>query len=153
MTRDELTREMQRAIAFYCGGLSSMAAAEAALLAIESAGLRIVPAEAARTQAARDVLSERTRQIDAEGWSRAHDDAHSRGELALAAACYALSAVGVRGDDPASLRFWPFDDSWWRPGTPRRDLVKAAALILAEIERLDRAMVAASPIAAKEDSQ
>lgn len=50
MTRDELTREIQRAVAFYCGSHSSMAAAEAALLAIEAAGLRIVPAEATTAQ-------------------------------------------------------------------------------------------------------
>lgn len=28
---------------------------------------------------------------------------------------------------------------WWKPGAPRRMLIKAAALIVAEIERLDRA--------------
>ena len=33
---------------------------------------------------------------------------------------------------------FPWEDAWWKPTTPRRDLVKAAALILAEIERLDR---------------
>lgn len=50
MIRNELTREMQRAIAFYCGSHSSMSAAEAALAAIENAGLRIVPAEATSGQ-------------------------------------------------------------------------------------------------------
>lgn len=50
MKRDELTREMQRAIAFYCGSHSSMTAAEAALSAIESAGFRIVPAEPTTAQ-------------------------------------------------------------------------------------------------------
>jgi hypothetical protein len=30
-------------------------------------------------------------------------------------------------------------DEWWKPTNRRRDLVKAGALILAEIERLDRA--------------
>jgi len=34
---------------------------------------------------------------------------------------------------------WPWGGFTWKPTTPRRDLVKAAALILAEIERLDRA--------------
>ena len=29
--------------------------------------------------------------------------------------------------------------AWFKPTTPRRDLVKAGALIIAEIERLDRA--------------
>lgn len=37
-------------------------------------------------------------------------------------------------------RQWPFTWwlDWWKPTTYRRDLVKAGALILAEIERLDR---------------
>lgn len=35
--------------------------------------------------------------------------------------------------------FWPWEEEAWRPKNPRHDLVKAAALILAEIERLDRA--------------
>jgi hypothetical protein len=91
------------------------------------------------TQAARDVLAERQRQVETEGWSVEHDDAHERGELASAAACYAKNSVtgparwaGLPPPD------WPWDCRWWKPTTPRRDLVKAAALIIAEIERLDR---------------
>ncbi|HHG5326055.1 TPA: hypothetical protein ACPWPG_001447 [Pseudomonas aeruginosa] len=34
---------------------------------------------------------------------------------------------------------WPWDEQWWKPSTARRDMVKACALALAEIERLDRA--------------
>jgi hypothetical protein len=34
---------------------------------------------------------------------------------------------------------WPWSQDWWKPTNPRRDLVKAGALIAAEIERLDRA--------------
>jgi hypothetical protein len=34
--------------------------------------------------------------------------------------------------------FWPFERSAWKPKSPRSDMVKAAALIVAEIERLDR---------------
>ena len=33
---------------------------------------------------------------------------------------------------------WPWVRRWWKPTDRRRDLVKAGALILAEIERLDR---------------
>jgi hypothetical protein len=39
------------------------------------------------------------------------------------------------------LQIWPWDRKWWKPTDRRRDLVKAAALILAEIERLDRATI------------
>src|SRR5690606_333611 len=41
-----------------------------------------------RAGAARDVLAERRRQIEAEGWTPGHDDKHAEG-LACAAACYA----------------------------------------------------------------
>lgn len=88
-------------------------------------------------QAWLDVQAERRRQVEAEGWTPEHDDAHSHGEMALAAASYAAYAhVELSGDLPM---FWPWGRTWWKPTTPRRDLVKACALGLAEIERLDRA--------------
>lgn len=85
-----------------------------------------------------DVVAERRRQIAVEGWTPEHDDEHSNGEMALAAACYARHAIvpPALSDVPAT---WPWGASWWKPGDPRRMLVKAAALILAEIDRLDRA--------------
>lgn len=86
------------------------------------------------TQAARDVLAERQRQISAEGWNPEHDDEHDDGSLCMAAVCY---AEGDHDDDllPAN---WPWARKWWKPRDRRRNLVKAGALILAEIERLDR---------------
>ena len=90
-----------------------------------------------RNTAAIDVLAERRRQIEGEGWTREHDNAHDSGELAMAAVSYTLTAAGM---DPEGVRtdFFPFHLRWWKPTTARRDLVKAAALIVAEIERLDR---------------
>lgn len=88
------------------------------------------------TDAARDVLDERHRQIYAEGWTPAHDDQHDECEMALAAIVYAESAVGYHPSCPDT---WPWSPKWFKPTTPRRDLVKAGALILAELERLDRA--------------
>jgi hypothetical protein len=82
------------------------------------------------SQAAIDVLAERLRQIEAEGWTPEHDDKHTKGEMAKAAACYAA------GYPIATL--WPWGDEWWKFSDRRRNLVKAGALILAEIERLDR---------------
>lgn len=93
------------------------------------------------TQAARDVLAERRRQVEAEGWTPEHDDEHSNGELSDAAGCYALFASIPEEHRPRSVpEFWPiqWQCNWWKPTDQRRDLVKAAALILAEIERLDR---------------
>jgi hypothetical protein len=90
------------------------------------------------TAAARDVLAERRRQVEQEGWTPAHDDAHSTGDMALAAACYAAADnENYPPAEPPDL--WPWDANWWKPTDERRNLVKAGALILAEIERLDRA--------------
>ena len=90
--------------------------------------------------AASDVLAERTRQISAEGWTPAHDDAHFDGAIARAAASYALSSAGY---PHLGMDVWPWSRDWWKPAERRRDLVKAGALILAEIERLDSAALRA----------
>lgn len=99
------------------------------------------------SDAVRDVLAERQRQIDLEGWTAEHDDAHDAGELSAAASAYSIAAADVmhpasQGDgdyESAPPLAWPWDGAWWKPGTdPRRMLLKAGALILAEIERLDR---------------
>jgi hypothetical protein len=93
-----------------------------------------------------EVLLERRRQVSAEGWTAEHDDEHGRGEMAMAAACYASFAALGSVDAAESVRaaflvdeLWPWDFQWWKPKDRRRDLVRAAALIVAEIERLDRA--------------
>lgn len=86
------------------------------------------------TTAARDVLQERRRQIEAKGWTPAHDDEHDEGEIPHAAACYALMAGGTFAVDP----LWPKGWGELRAKPHRRMLVVAAALLLAEIERVDR---------------
>lgn len=105
----------------------------------------LIASAGAQTNAARDVLAERRRQIEAEGCTTQYDDANPAGVMSVAAVCYATGAsnalvlaVGDTSTCPAPVVF-PWEDAWWKPTTPRRDLVKAAALILAEIERLDRA--------------
>ncbi len=101
-----------------------------------------VGAEAVVTLSATDVLAERQRQQSVEGWSPQHDDEHEDGEMADAAAAYASASARGGEDREDALADppcdWPWADAWWKPTTPRRDLVKAGALILAEIERLDR---------------
>ncbi|MFU7191695.1 MULTISPECIES: hypothetical protein [Pseudomonas] len=99
-------------------------------------------------QAWLDVQAERRRQVTAEGWTPEHDDAHSHGQMARAAACYALAGSSAPNDGTAALLVslaWPWDEQWWKPTTTRRDLVKACALGLAEIERLDRAGISQNP--------
>lgn len=133
--------------------------------------------ESAQVKAWTDVLAERRRQVEAEGWTPAHDDEHDKGEMAGAAAVYALhgatykpwqppepkgfeavrearkeaskslgtlksALASMRAKNPAPPRCWPWHIDWWKPSDPRRNLVKAGALILAEIERLDRASLA-----------
>ena len=98
------------------------------------------------TDAERDVIAERQRQRNVEGWTPEHDDEHDTGALAMAASCYATVAAwsdhsrmneGIMGTPP----FWPFEWQWWKPTDRRRDAVKACALLIAEIERLDRAII------------
>lgn len=89
------------------------------------------------TAVTQEIESERQRQIISEGWTPEHDDTHEHSALASAALCYVYASIFDPGDFPQ--RYWPWDAKWWKPSTNRRNLVKAAALIVAEIERLDRA--------------
>ena len=112
------------------------------------------------TKAAKDVLAERQRQIDGEGWTPEHDDGLPFGELASAAACYAMQTA-ICGIETRNLvatvehtirDLWPWAMRWWKPTSHRRGLVKAAALIIAEIERLDRkCMTPSSPHSGEAD--
>ncbi|MDU4154982.1 MAG: hypothetical protein E7H83_26000 [Enterobacteriaceae bacterium] len=92
-----------------------------------------------------DIINERQRQQSVEGWTPEHDDEHRTGELARAAVCYASHAGNPHNKNMVDYQKtfsparWPWSQDWWKPTNPRRDLVKAGALIAAEIERLDRA--------------
>lgn len=99
-----------------------------------------------QSKAVEDVIAERARQVSQEGFDDTHDDIHTNGALSRAAACYALQSSDLGREGVYFLGrwrsitdlHWPWDSDWWKPTTPRRNLVKAGALILAEIERLDR---------------
>lgn len=91
------------------------------------------------------ITEERQRQISVEGWTPQHDDEHSDGSLAVAAACYAAQEgqglfYGGMKLREAALQHWPWARSWWKPSPDNRvrELVKAGALIAAEIDRLQR---------------
>lgn len=83
------------------------------------------------------IAAERRRQIEVEGWTAEHDARFTHEELALAGVCYAIPFIyRPNGGDCGSI--WPWDREWWKP-TPHdreRELVKAGALIAAEIDRL-----------------
>jgi hypothetical protein len=125
------------------------------------------------TRAAADVVKERHRQVTAEGYDESHDDRHVNQSLAMAAACYAapnwIYTIQQSGKNVSVQEAWPWANGQDRrgmrhqrrdvplgnnctrvehgppPEIRRQELVKAGALILAEIERLDRAMIAAAP--------
>jgi hypothetical protein len=88
-----------------------------------------------------DVEAERLRQVNAEGYDASHDDLHGPGELTEAALCYVehangqASGMGMGFEPP---RAWPWERTAWKPKDRRRNLIRAAALIVAEIERMDR---------------
>jgi hypothetical protein len=84
------------------------------------------------------VVEERRRQIDVEGWSAAHDDDHLFGEIAMAGGCYAIFHTGPIGEKCPQPSMWPWSRGWWKPQDFRRDIVRAAALIVAEGEKFDR---------------
>lgn len=93
-------------------------------------------------EAIADIAAERARQISSEGWTPDHDDEHEHGEMAMAAAAYAFASGHPLyeehwNDTPPP--WWKWDRKWWKPKDARRNLVRAGALIVAEIERLDRA--------------
>lgn len=105
-----------------------------------------------------EIGNERARQVGVECWSPKHDDQHRDKSLALVAALYAtpipLQSVEITSDGAVHTRDpWP----WWnidcdpQSRTPpsrswdkrqkhdyRRRLIIAGALIIAEIERIDR---------------
>ena len=88
--------------------------------------------EAERSQAAKDVVAERRRQVEAEGWTARHDDKYQRNELlraAFAYRCYGSHPKFGPGQPPG---IWPWAKKWWKPRTKRENLVRAGALCLAE---------------------
>ncbi|QHD50024.1 hypothetical protein [Vreelandella aquamarina] len=87
---------------------------------------------------------ERQRQINEEGFSYSHDDEYVDGDLAAAGASYAAICEDiVRGGKSAldwqSPAFWPWPEHWWKPSEdPKRNIIKAMALLAAEYERIER---------------
>lgn len=114
----------------------------------------------------REIAMERLRQQEAEGFTEDHDnEEHAAADLALAAASYAVSAASqlcfyaadaIREAGQTALdlqdaaayteeggvlrglseNMWPWDDMY-KPKDVRRDLIRAAALIVAQIEQID----------------
>lgn len=91
------------------------------------------------------IADERRRQIEVEGWSPEHDDQWTGCQLVQAAKLYACAGAATHLMHHNDLHAWPFAGAWpcgpdwWKPSTdPIRNLVKAGALIAAEIDRIQR---------------
>lgn len=98
----------------------------------------------AGTAAAGDVLAERRRQWEKLKWSERHDDSHTDGFLAILAAAKALCATRdgyfeLRQGLASYFRAFGIEPEHIYNGSFRDLLREAGALIIAEIERLDRA--------------
>lgn len=98
------------------------------------------------TDAIEQIRLERKRQVEKEGWSHEHDDSHDNCQLAMAAAAYA-SPTQLYSKEELYVGRISFVDAWPFEGesldgkggkTRRQQLIVAAALIVAEIDRLDR---------------
>lgn len=96
-----------------------------------------------------EVAEERRRQVE-HGFDAEHDDRETNGQIPAGAAHYAMAASmaawlgkpdwpSVGGPIAKMPRAWPWARTWWKPGCARRMLIKAIALLVAEVERRDRA--------------
>ncbi|WP_329767347.1 hypothetical protein [Stenotrophomonas maltophilia] len=90
------------------------------------------------------IASERERQLCIEGFSRDSDEQYREGELARAATAYVqLAAMDLQVGSRKHIAsqeppfFWPWAQEWWKPVDARRDLVRAGALIAAQIDLID----------------
>lgn len=93
-----------------------------------------------RQRIVNDILAERERQVTVERYDDYHDGTyhdHGHGELAQAAACYAIPATARK--QPAWPSTWLKRHDKRKRHSRRRQLVIAAALLIAELERLARA--------------
>jgi hypothetical protein len=76
---------------------------------------------------------ERQRQKRAEGYTAEDDSAHDGDELISAAIAYCDHAIDPSPEVPEC---WPFERALFKPKDRRRDLIRAGALIAAELDRL-----------------
>lgn len=98
-----------------------------------------------RDEATELIALERKRQLEVLGWTAEHDNQYRRGQLLLAAICYFFIGT-FKGNVVALNEFgvpylWPWQNSWWKPKDEVRNLVRAGALAMAEIDRISRITV------------
>lgn len=91
------------------------------------------------------IAEERQRQIEVEGWTPEHDATHDNEEMISAAICYLLRSPDLSisvGTEYAQVEarqvLWPWEITALKltPDDRIKELKKAAALIVAQIDRL-----------------
>jgi len=127
-------------------GVQACRPGDRAILQTDAGRELVTAAVAMMKDGAAAIAAERKRQTDQIGFDPAHDDAHEECELARAArsylSYYVAEKLGCIKDypetEPPGLVEWPWAEEWWKPKDSRSNLVRAGALIAAEIDRLDR---------------
>lgn len=92
------------------------------------------------------IARERYRQIAEKKYDAKNDDAYSwtSNPMLLAAMAYLETATYYVGALPvdyvktAPPNYWPFERGFWKPKSPKEDLARAAALMAATMDQLDR---------------
>lgn len=94
------------------------------------------------TTGALAIARERTRQIEEEGYTAGHDSGHAW-ELVKAAEAYAYYAeIQILMEDASPFPYAPTSFPWnieyWKPSDdPKKNLIKAGALIASAIDALE----------------
>lgn len=111
-------------------GMHRLLAAEVASLRAGVSHISLPQALAALPPVWADVLLERIRQVDVEGFTPSADDHYAgTGQLAAAASCYLTG-------NPSR---WPWHVEWWKPKADEdANIRRGVALGLAELERRAR---------------
>lgn len=93
------------------------------------------------------VKAERQKQINKYGYTPEHDDEHTDGSIADAAACYASTKnqlfipIGKDIEEhKALIRLWPWEPKYFKKSEKSREdqLITSAAMLMAEYERIVR---------------
>jgi hypothetical protein len=92
-----------------------------------------------------DVFAERKKQRG-KGFTEQHDDKHKKFQLTEAAIAYCLATVNAQNFQGFKVNLgaavptavWPWKLTEWNPKDTKQNLLRAAALIVAELERIKR---------------
>lgn len=84
------------------------------------------------------IAAERTRQIEEKGYDPIHDSKDPRSVIEGARA-YIHHAIGLEYgvDLTAEECGWPWDEKFWKPGSPEQDLIKAGGMIAADLDVIE----------------